>query len=75
MAKLSAVGSRGRRRAEAIAVYAALIGLTVVFLFPLVWIVGLSFKTRLQVFASPPLFVWWPTFENYAATLDRKSVV
>src|SRR6202035_3307245 len=54
-----------------IAVYAALIVLTVLFLFPLVWIVGLSLKTRLQVFASPPLFLWWPTFEHYAATLSR----
>ena len=36
----------------------------VVFLFPLLWIVGLSFKTRLQVFASPPLFIWWPTLRK-----------
>jgi multiple sugar transport system permease protein len=60
-----------RKRSERIAVYAALIALTVVFLFPLAWIVGLSLKTRLQVFASPPLFVWRPTFENYIATLGR----
>ena len=33
-----------------------------VFLFPLLWIVGLSLKTRLQVFAKPPLFIWWPTW-------------
>ena len=57
-----------RKRSERLAVYAALIVLTVLFLFPLVWIVGLSLKTRLQVFASPPLFLWQPTFENYAAT-------
>jgi multiple sugar transport system permease protein len=60
-----------RRRAEKVAVYGALTALTIVFLFPLVWVLGLSLKTRLQVFASPPLFVWWPTFENYAATLSR----
>jgi ABC-type glycerol-3-phosphate transport system permease component len=45
--------------------------LIVVFLFPLVWIIGLSLKTRLQVFASPPLFLWWPTLENYAAVFQR----
>ena len=39
--------------------------MTVVFLFPLLWVIGLSLKTRLQVFATPPLFVWWPTLENY----------
>jgi ABC-type glycerol-3-phosphate transport system permease component len=71
MAALNPVGSRSRRRAAAFAVYASLIALTVVFLFPLVWVIGLSLKTRLQVFASPPLFVWWPTFENYAAVFSR----
>jgi multiple sugar transport system permease protein len=71
MAALSSVGSRRRLRIETFAVYAALIALTVGFLFPLVWIAGLSLKTRLQVFASPPLFLWWPTLENYAATLGR----
>ena len=62
-----------RNRAECLAVYVALTALTVIFLFPLVWILGLSLKTRLQVFASPPLFVWWPTFENYVATLSRAN--
>ncbi|HYZ24145.1 MAG TPA: carbohydrate ABC transporter permease, partial [Rhodopila sp.] len=71
MAALARVGSRTRRRAEALAVYAALTVLIVVFLFPLVWIIGLSLKTRLQVFASPPLFLWWPTLENYAAVFQR----
>ena len=60
-----------RGRIEVVAIYAALTALVVAFLFPLVWIVGLSLKTRMQVFASPPLFLWWPTFENYAATLAR----
>jgi multiple sugar transport system permease protein len=71
MARLSPVGSRNRHRVEASIVYATLIALTVAFLFPLVWIIGLSLKTRLQVFASPPLFLWRPTFENYAATFAR----
>ena len=52
-------------------VYLALIAMTAVFLFPLLWVVGLSLKTRLQVFANPPLFVWWPTLENYVAVLGR----
>ncbi|HVC63333.1 MAG TPA: carbohydrate ABC transporter permease [Acetobacteraceae bacterium] len=39
------------------------------FLFPLLWILGLSFKTRLQTFASPPLFIWTPTLHNYVAVL------
>jgi multiple sugar transport system permease protein len=71
MATLSRVGARRRRRVQATAIYAALILLTIAFLFPLVWIIGLSLKTRMQVFASPPLFLWRPTLENYAAVFGR----
>jgi multiple sugar transport system permease protein len=71
MAALNYVGSRPRKLIFAGSVYAALIVLIVAFLFPLVWIIGLSLKTRLQVFAVPPLFFWWPTFENYIAVLER----
>lgn len=42
----------------------------VVFVFPLLWVVGLSFKTRAQTFANPPLFVWTPTLENYERVLQ-----
>jgi multiple sugar transport system permease protein len=67
------VGSRQRRRLRAGLVYAALIALAVLFLFPLLWVLGLSLKTRLQVFADPPLFIWWPTFENYVDVLGRSD--
>ena len=73
MATLSRVSSRRSRRARAFATYAALIALTVVFLFPLLWIVSLSLKTRLQMFNAPPLSLWWPTLENYAAVLNNAS--
>ena len=71
MAALNYVGSRRGKLLFAGGVYAALIALTAAFLFPLLWIIGLSLKTRLQVFANPPLFVWWPTWENYAAVFGR----
>jgi multiple sugar transport system permease protein len=71
MAALSPVGSRRSRRVRALAVYAALITLTGLFLFPLLWIVSLSLKTRLQMFTLPPLAPWWPTLENYAAVFGR----
>jgi ABC-type glycerol-3-phosphate transport system permease component len=65
------VGSRRMRRLEAVLIYMVLTGLTLAFLFPLVWVLGLSLKTRLQVFATPPLYLWWPTFENYVDVLTR----
>ncbi|HLB97201.1 MAG TPA: carbohydrate ABC transporter permease, partial [Acetobacteraceae bacterium] len=65
------VGSPRTRRLEAALVYLVLTVLTLAFLFPLVWVLGLSLKTRLQVLATPPLYVWWPTLENYADVLTR----
>ena len=48
---------------------------TLAFLFPLVWVLGLSLKTRMQVFATPPLYLWWPTLENYVDVLTRADFV
>jgi len=67
------VGSRRRRQLQAALVYAALIVLAAIFLFPLLWVLCLSLKTRLQVFANPPLFVWRPTLENYIDVLGRSD--
>ncbi len=67
------VGSRRRRQLQAALVYAALIMLTAIFLFPLLWVLGLSLKTRLQVFANPPLFLWRPTLETFIDVLGRSD--
>ncbi|MFI5000073.1 MAG: carbohydrate ABC transporter permease [Reyranellales bacterium] len=69
------VGSPRARRLEAVLIYGALTALTLAFLFPLVWVLGLSLKTRLQVLASPPLYLWWPTLQNYADVLTRADFV
>ncbi len=71
MSALNYVGSKRGKWIFAGSVYAALAALTVAFLFPLVWVLGLSLKTRIQVFADPPLFLWSPTLENYEAVLNR----
>jgi ABC-type glycerol-3-phosphate transport system permease component len=60
---------RWRKVGFAAAVYATLAVLALAFLFPLLWVVGLSFKTQIQVFAIPPLLLWTPTLANYAAVL------
>lgn len=52
--------------------YLGLAALIVVFLFPIVWILGISFKERAQIFTSPPLFLWAPTLANYQAVLGRE---
>lgn len=51
--------------------YVALVVLLVVFLFPALWMVGLSLKTRAQIFAPEHVLLWSPTLANYAAVLAR----
>ncbi len=65
------VGSRRRRWLQQLGVYGTLSLLVVIFLFPLLWILGLSLKTRMQTFSDPPLYLWWPTPENYIDVLGR----
>jgi len=67
------VGSRRKRWLETVLVYAMLGILVLAFVFPLIWVLGLSLKTRLQIFATPPLYLWWPTLENYADVLTRSD--
>jgi multiple sugar transport system permease protein len=67
------VGSPRVRRLQSLLIYATLIVITLAFLFPVLWVLGLSLKTRAQVFATPPLYLWWPTFENYADVLTRSD--
>jgi ABC-type sugar transport system permease subunit len=69
------VGSRRTRQLQAALIYLALIVLSIAFLFPLIWVLGLSLKTRLQVFATPPLFIWWPTFGELRRVFSRADFV
>lgn len=41
------------------------------YLFPLVWLVMMSLKTQVDMFAVPPLFVFTPTLEHYRSTLGN----
>lgn len=41
------------------------VGITVVFMFPLVWVILSSLKTRLEIFALPPKWIFPPTLQNY----------
>ncbi len=39
------------------------------FLFPLIWMILAAFKTEAQAFASPPVFFFTPTLENFKHAL------
>ncbi len=43
------------------------------YLFPLVWLVMMSLKNEIDMFAVPPLFIFQPTLEHYTQTLDNEG--
>ncbi|MCX6089400.1 MAG: carbohydrate ABC transporter permease [Candidatus Atribacteria bacterium] len=45
--------------------------IALVFIFPIIWMAEMSFKTKAQNIALPPLFVFTPTFENYSQAIDK----
>lgn len=45
------------------------------FLFPVVWIVLTSLKTRAEAFASPPLWLFWPNVDAYVTLLLERDFV
>jgi multiple sugar transport system permease protein len=56
--------------------YVVLLAVTVVFLFPIYWLLTISLKTPAEIFAFPP--VWWPEsiqFANYAVLFKDGDVV
>lgn len=55
----------GRSRAATIAFYAAVVVVVIAYLFPFYWMVISSLKTQVDNFATPPLFLFTPTFSNY----------
>lgn len=55
----------GRRLLEGLLFHGTLAVLLGFFLFTLVWMVLSSFKSNVQVTAYPPVWIFWPTLQNY----------
>ncbi len=52
--------------------YVIAIGLSIAFLFPVLWAVGASLKPLIEVYRFPPTFlVWPPQFSNYPEALSK----
>ena len=52
--------------------YALAVGLSAVFLFPLIWALAASLKPLLEVYRFPPtLWVWPPQWHNYTEALAK----
>lgn len=59
-----------RKKLQKILLFAFVIFITLVFFLPLLWVLLSSIKTRLDLFAIPPKWIFTPTLENYAGILQ-----
>jgi len=72
MTRKTAKHYRFRRLAFKAFLYALAIGLSISFLFPVVWAFGASLKPLSEVYRFPPTFFSWPPrWENYPAALSK----
>jgi multiple sugar transport system permease protein len=55
--------------------YIGAVAVVLIWLFPLLWILLTSLKTRPDIFNRIPLFVFKPTLDNYFAVLGREEFV
>lgn len=59
---------------------ASLVGITIlgwgsafVMFFPILWMILAAFKPEIEAIATPPLFIFTPTLENFAAVNQRAN--
>ena len=72
MAARSDIYYRISRAATKTVIDAVAIGLSVTFLFPVVWALGASFKPLIEVYRFPPTFFHWPLrWQNYPVALSK----
>lgn len=48
-------------------------GVSMLMAFPILWMALAAFKTESQAIATPPIFLFTPTLENFAAVFDRSN--
>lgn len=60
-------------RSRDLPVWIVILACLAVVLFPIYWMMSTSLKPALLTFARPPVWVWQPTLENYAALVGKAS--
>ena len=53
----------------------ALVAIALIFLFPILWALGMSLKTRVDALAMPPKWLFEPTLEHYRAVWNDGSLL
>jgi multiple sugar transport system permease protein len=55
--------------------YAAVIFISLVVLFPFLWMLSSSFKTQVDIISWPPKFLFSPTLQNYRRVFEEQDFV
>jgi multiple sugar transport system permease protein len=62
------------KRGNQLLVYLGMLVLAVFILAPVIWIVMMSFKAKIDVISVPPKFIFTPTLDNYLALFGLGKV-
>ncbi len=62
-----------QNRFKRVIVWAVLILLIAIFMFPFYWMVATALKTRIQIVNIPPLFFFTPTLDNFRGVFFTSS--
>lgn len=62
------------KRTNQFLIYLGMLALAVFILAPVLWIVMMSFKTKIDVVSVPPKFIFTPTLDNYLALFGLGKV-
>lgn len=62
------------KKGNLLLVYLGMLALAIYILAPIVWIVMMSFKSKLDVISVPPKFIFTPTLDNYLALFGLGKV-
>lgn len=65
---------KGKRLGARILRLTALVGICLIFLFPIYWMLATSFKSRVDCFTIPPVWLFKPTIEHYAQVIFQRQL-
>lgn len=53
--------------------YVGLLFISLILLFPFLWMLASSFKTQVDIISWPPKFIWKPTLANYERVFGEQN--
>ncbi|NSW76857.1 MAG: carbohydrate ABC transporter permease, partial [Candidatus Atribacteria bacterium] len=61
-----------KERTKLVVAWVIIAIILVVNVLPFIWLILTSLKTRLDIFAIPPRFIFQPTWKNYISAFGKR---